>query len=105
MTEKNRPAGGDGEPRVLSKGKKHNLPGDITKPAQAARPRRQPDPRILAIIELLAARFPACFAVFEQRRPPLKIGIRNDILAVLDGAVTVRELRDALRYYTGNPVY
>jgi hypothetical protein len=34
-----------------------------------------------AAIALLAETFPKCFAVFEQRRRPLKVGIHNDILA------------------------
>jgi ProP effector len=58
-----------------------------------------------AAITLLAERFPKCFAVFEQRRRPLKTGIHTDILAALDGAITPSELRIALRFYTGNVAY
>jgi sRNA-binding protein len=43
--------------------------------------------------------------MFEQRRRPLKIGIRLDVLAALDGAVTDTELGLALHYYTGNSWY
>jgi sRNA-binding protein len=58
-----------------------------------------------AAITLLAERFPKCFAVFERRRRPLKIGIHTDILAALDGVITLPELRIALRFYVGNPSY
>jgi sRNA-binding protein len=30
---------------------------------------------------LLAQLYPACFAVYEARRRPLKVGIRDDIIA------------------------
>jgi ProP effector len=58
-----------------------------------------------AAIALLAETFPKCFAVFEQRRQPLKIGIHADIAAALDGAITLEELSNALRFYTGNVGY
>jgi ProP effector len=61
--------------------------------------------RAFAVIELLAERWPAAFAVFEQRRQPLKIGIHIDILAALDGAVTKTELKLGLGYYTNNVGY
>ena len=57
------------------------------------------------VIELLAERWPAAFAVFEERRRPLKIGIHDDIIAALDGAVTAAEIGGALRYYTQNSSY
>ena len=63
------------------------------------------DPTIMATLELLAARWPAAFAVHQARRRPLAIGIHRDILAALDGAVTPDELSRALRFYTGNRVY
>jgi sRNA-binding protein len=40
------------------------------------------------VIELLAEQFPKCFAIYERRRRPLRIGIYNELLAALDGAVT-----------------
>jgi sRNA-binding protein len=58
-----------------------------------------------AVIELLAETFPDCFHVYEQRRRPLKIGIHDEILAALGGAVTPGELGAALRIYTSNRVY
>ena len=59
-----------------------------------------------AVIELLAERWPACFFVYEQHRRPLKIGIRDDILAAIDEiAVSKRGLRRAMRSYVGNEVY
>jgi sRNA-binding protein len=62
-------------------------------------------PQAMAVIELLAETFPRCFVVHEARRRPLKIGIHQDILAALDGAVTARELSLALSIYCGNKVY
>jgi hypothetical protein len=66
---------------------------------------RLPDPQTTACIELLAETFPKCFAIYEARRKPLKIGIHLDILAAFDGAVTPIELSRALRRYTGNKLY
>lgn len=63
------------------------------------------DQTIGAIFELLAERWPSCFAIFEKHRRPLKIGIHNDILAALEGAVTEAELKRALRVYVSNRVY
>jgi sRNA-binding protein len=51
--------------------------------------------RSLAIITMLAERWPAVFAVRDAKRRPLAIGIRDDILAALDP----KELVGALRYY------
>jgi hypothetical protein len=56
-------------------------------------------------IAMLAERWPACFHVFERPRRPLKLGIHLDILAALDGAMTLQELRQALCFYTGNHCY
>jgi len=56
-------------------------------------------------IEALADMFPACFSVFQGRRKPLKVGILNDLLAVLAGAATAKELGLALAIYTGNHCY
>lgn len=61
--------------------------------------------RIVEIIELLAERWPLAFAVYEQRRQPLQLQIRDQILAALGDAVTLGELSAALGYYTGNYVY
>ncbi len=58
-----------------------------------------------AVLALLAERWPACFAIYEARRSPLKVGIHRDILAALDGTVTAKKLSAALRCYTGNAVY
>jgi ProP effector len=66
---------------------------------------RPRDEAVDAVILLLAEKWPACFFVYEQRRRPLKLGIHRDILAVLEGIVTVQELRSALRCYVGNPWY
>jgi ProP effector len=58
-----------------------------------------------AAIALLAETWPSCFSVYERRRRPLQLGIHHHILAALDGAVILRELRRALGYYTGNTWY
>ena len=49
-----------------------------------------------AAIALLTERWPLCFSVYERRRLPLKIGIKDEILAALDGAITPAELGTAL---------
>jgi ProP effector len=58
-----------------------------------------------AAIALLAEQFPKCFAVYERRRRPLKVGIYGELLAALDGAITERELHAALGVYTSNLEY
>lgn len=60
---------------------------------------------VLAVIELLAERFPQCFAVYELRRRPLKVGIRDDIVAAINGAIEPRWLNRALSFYTHNVGY
>jgi sRNA-binding protein len=71
-----------------------------TSPANRAR-----DQNIAAVLDLLAETWPKCFFIYEQRRLPLKIGIHQDIIAVLDGAGTPIELRRALAYYCRNRSY
>jgi ProP effector len=61
--------------------------------------------QVAAVIELLAKIWPACFSIYEKRRKPLKVGIRLDILAGLDGAITPKELKRALRWYVSNEFY
>src|SRR5262245_58633476 len=58
-----------------------------------------------AAIALLAELYPKCFSVYEGRRRPLKIGIHNDILAAVDGAITPLELGKALGIYCSNRAY
>jgi ProP effector len=57
------------------------------------------------LIATLAEWFPAAFFVFEQRRRPLKLGIDHDVAVATAGAITVAEIKGALRYYTGNAGY
>src|SRR5262249_60282393 len=61
--------------------------------------------KIHATPSLLAERFPRCFAIYEQRRRPLKVGIDRDILSALGGALTLNEIGVALRHYCGNRGY
>jgi sRNA-binding protein len=57
------------------------------------------------IISLLADRWPACFAVYEDRRKPLKIGIAEDIAGELGDAIPKADLHRALSLYVGNRAY
>jgi ProP effector len=56
-----------------------------------------------ATIERLAATFPQCFAVYQLRRRPLKVGIHHDIIVRV--MVDQRELHRALRLYVHNIGY
>jgi ProP effector len=58
-----------------------------------------------AVIALLAERYPQTFALYEQRRRPLKLKIHLDLAAALDGAFTWRELRNALHAYANSAGY
>jgi len=66
---------------------------------------RVSDAAIEAALELLCERFPRAFVRFEGRRRPLKLGIRDDVRAALNGAITDVELHRALRIYCTNAVY
>jgi ProP effector len=59
----------------------------------------------VAGIALLEERIPKAFFVREVKRRPLKVGIRNDVIARLDGALTPSELSNALRTYCRNRAY
>jgi hypothetical protein len=52
---------------------------------------------ILAVISLLAEKWPSCFSIIESGRRPLKLGIRDDVLAALDGAISAGKVSAALR--------
>ena len=58
-----------------------------------------------ATIAILAEKFPAAFSVFQKRRKPLKIGIRQDLELALGDSVDSRKLAKTLRYYTNNYEY
>src|SRR5262245_44698671 len=58
---------------------------------------------ILAVISLLAEKWPCCFSIPERRRRPLKLGIREDVLAALDGAIAAGKVSAALRWYVSSP--
>jgi sRNA-binding protein len=60
------------------------------------------DHTVTTVIALLCSSFPRAFFQYEHRRVPLKIGIRGDILAKLESAVSESELSSALRVYTAN---
>jgi len=60
---------------------------------------------ILAVISLLAEKWPSCFSIIESGRRPLKLGIRDDVLAALDGAISAGKVSAALRWYVSSPEY
>ena len=60
---------------------------------------------ILAVISLLAEKWPSCFSMIESGRRPLKLGIRDDVLAALDGAISAGKVLAALRWYVSSPEY
>jgi sRNA-binding protein len=61
--------------------------------------------RTVEIIAMLAERWPACFAIYEKRRRPLKVGIDKDIAAAIGDIVSMDELKVALRAYVSNEAY
>lgn len=67
--------------------------------------RRTSNQKTAAVLELLAEAWPACFSIYEGRRKPLKIGVRDDILARVAGAIRPRELSRALSVYCASPGY
>jgi sRNA-binding protein len=67
--------------------------------------KKRRDTTAAAVISLLAETWPKCFSVYQGRRRPLKIGIHNDILAAVDGALTPLELSKALGAYCANGAY
>jgi ProP effector len=60
---------------------------------------------IVAVIGSLAEEWPCCFSIPESRRRPLKLGIREDVLAALDGAIPAGKVSAALRWYVSSPEY
>src|SRR5262245_49239073 len=60
---------------------------------------------ILAVISLLAEKWPCCFSIIESGRRPLKLGIRDDVLAALGGAISAGRVSAALRWYVSSPEY
>lgn len=60
---------------------------------------------VSAALALLAERWPKAFAVYEGRRRPLKVGIHNDMLPALAGAITPTELAYTLACYVNNERY
>ena len=60
---------------------------------------------ILAVISLLAEKWPSCFSIIESGRRPLKRGIREDVLAALGGAISAGKVSAALRWYVSSPEY
>jgi ProP effector len=59
----------------------------------------------VAGIELLAELVPPVFRLHGSPRRPLKIGIEIDIIRAVRGAMTPREVTDAVRLYTNSAAY
>src|SRR5262249_7725445 len=59
----------------------------------------------MRVVALLAEKFPAAFAPYEQRRRPLKVAIHEDIMRVLGGGLARWKVRKALAFYTNAPSY
>lgn len=72
---------------------------------RAAVSKHQKRADIVAALELLCERFPKCFVLREHRRVPLKIGIRDDIIAIIGDAIDHQLLGNNAAVYTHNPVY
>jgi ProP effector len=60
---------------------------------------------VLAVISLLAEKWPWCFSIIESGRRPLKLGIRDDVLNALGGAISAGKVSAALRWYVSSPEY
>jgi sRNA-binding protein len=56
------------------------------------------------IIAMLCEKFPACFAMFEQRRRPLALGIQKEIAAAMP-TLTKEQISTAMRSYVANEFY
>jgi sRNA-binding protein len=89
------------EPSYLDNGANFNSTETAAKTPEVATPRAARIAAAKALIEQLAERFPG-FSIHEKRRLPLKLGIHNDIIATLGDAVSLRNLKIALHYYTSN---
>ncbi len=63
----------------------------------------KPTPMIDAIATL-CQKFPACFAMYEQRRKPLALGIHKEIAAAMP-TLTAEQIHAAMRSYVGNIAY
>jgi ProP effector len=57
-----------------------------------------------AIIKLLTEKFPECFALYEQRRRPLALGIHREILAAMP-MLAAEQIGAAMRLYVANEFY
>jgi sRNA-binding protein len=57
-----------------------------------------------ALIKLLSEKFPECFALYEQRRRPLALGIHKEIALAMP-TLTKVQISTAMRYYVSNEGY
>ena len=84
--------GGDLQPSTTA-----NLVGEAMLDRNSCRPRDEAAGEVLA---LLCSTYPKCFFMYERRRKPLKIGIRDDIKGIEEEI-----LRRALKIYVLNGWY
>jgi ProP effector len=75
-----------------------------------ARKRHEQAARSHAIIGALCELWPACFALYERRRKPLKVGIDRDVIAacataIASGSISRNDLKYALGFYVRNIGY
>jgi sRNA-binding protein len=59
----------------------------------------------LPIIQRLAEFLPLAFAIYEQRRKPLAIGIRDQIIERVGDVISLDDLRHALGSYCRSTGY
>jgi sRNA-binding protein len=64
--------------------------------------RRRRSAQARKIIAVLGAFWPGAFAVYEQRRRPLKNGIHHDLVRATAGAINHAEIELALQHYISN---
>jgi ProP effector len=81
-------------------------PGSDDAPQKSTAPAPTQDIRAdaVAAIELFRELYPRAFPLYGARLP-LKIGIDADIIRAVRGAMTPREVSDAVRFYTSSAAY
>jgi sRNA-binding protein len=95
-------AGNGASPVREDEARKNTHQGDLLVQTPSSRKSRR-EAAADATIARLAATFPRCFAVYQLRRRPLKVGIHHDIIVRV--MVDQRELHRALRLYVHNIGY
>src|SRR5437899_512744 len=103
MADMNRPGrGGNRDAGQGSHSPDNDDAPDKSTPQAVAQDRRAD---ALAGIELLAELAQPVFRLHGSPRRPLKIGIETDIIRAVRGAMTPREVSDAVRLYINSSAY